>query len=57
MQYRQRQVVAGGAKGLRHKWLRVDSEGDTLVLTVGKHTLAARLGVQARSPTPFRARS
>mmetsp|Transcript_7680 Transcript_7680/g.22738 ORF Transcript_7680/g.22738 Transcript_7680/m.22738 type:complete len:257 (-) Transcript_7680:1376-2146(-) len=45
---RQRKVTAGGPKGLRHKWLRLDSEGDTLVLTAGKHHLIARLGVQAR---------
>lgn len=45
---RKHHVVAGGPKGLRHKWLRVDSEGDTLVLTAGKHTLTAQLGVQAR---------
>lgn len=37
-----------GAKGLRHKWLRLDSEGDTLVLTTGKSSLTARLGVQVQ---------
>ena len=35
-----------GPKGLRHKWLRLDSEGSTLVLTAGKSHLTAKLGVQ-----------
>lgn len=35
-----------GTKGLRHKWLRLDAEGDTLVLTTNKSSLTARLGVQ-----------
>lgn len=35
-----------GPKGLRHKWLRLDAEGDTLVLTTNKSSLTARLGVQ-----------
>lgn len=41
-----RKVVAGPQKGLRHKWLRLNSEGDALVLNAGKHHLTARLGVQ-----------
>jgi hypothetical protein len=35
-----------GPKGLRHRWLRLDAEGDTLVLTTNKSSLTARLGVQ-----------
>jgi hypothetical protein len=33
----------------RHKWLRMDEEGDTQEVALGKHALMHRLGVQARS--------
>ena len=32
----------------RHKWLRMDEEGDTQEVALGKHALMHRLGVQAR---------
>ena len=34
---------------LRHKWLRMDEEGDTSEVALGKHALTHRLGVQART--------
>lgn len=34
---------------LRHKWLRMDEEGDTAEVALGKHALTHRLGVQARA--------
>jgi len=50
-----RKPVAGksGAKkpfaALRHKWLRMDEDGDTAEVALGKHALMHRLGVQASS--------
>ena len=34
---------------LRHKWLRMDEDGDTAEVALGKHALTNRLGVQARA--------
>ena len=51
---RRKSVTAkSGAKkpfaALRHKWLRMDEDGDTAEVALGKHALMHRLGVQASS--------